>query len=313
MEKPDNIAFIIDGGAGRVVASIPALLKFAKNNPGNDFIIIVAAWESLLWGIPEFNNRVFSTEHKGVFNQFIKNRVIVKPEPYALWEYYNQKISIVEAFDVIINHTCDHSDLSIRELKLTKQEKIFGYETVMQARNKFNKERTVVIQPYGQGTTKSENGSIFDISSRSLEIFVYLKIVEELSKKYNVIQFTQPELHYDGDTYTLKPKADLRHWAGVIGAADYFIGCDSVGQHIARAFKKPGTVIIGSTFPENTTYTDWFNVYTKKDFNKTYSPIRIVGADCYFSDIENNGVMEFTEEEIKELLRTVDRDILDKI
>ena len=43
----------------------------------------------------------------------------------------------------------------------------------------------------------------------------------------------------------------LNGWMGVINSADYFLGCDSIGQHMAYALKKPSTVVIGSTFPEN--------------------------------------------------------------
>ena len=35
---------------------------------------------------------------------------------------------------------------------------------------------------------------------------------------------------------------DLRMWAGIIDAADHFLGCDSVGQHIAYALDKTATV-----------------------------------------------------------------------
>ena len=52
----------------------------------------------------------------------------------------------------------------------------------------------------------------------------------------------------------------LRTWSAVIEAADYFVGVDSVGQHIARIFDKPGSVILGSTFAENITYSEHFNI-----------------------------------------------------
>ena len=36
-----HTAFFINGGAGRVVCSIPALEKFAEENPDNNFIIVL--------------------------------------------------------------------------------------------------------------------------------------------------------------------------------------------------------------------------------------------------------------------------------
>ena len=44
--------FYIDGGAGRIIAAIPALLKFARLNPTADWNILIPAWDSLLWSIP---------------------------------------------------------------------------------------------------------------------------------------------------------------------------------------------------------------------------------------------------------------------
>jgi len=224
MTQSKNTAFLIDGGAGRVIAAIPALLKFAKNNPEDDFVIVVWGWESLLWSIDEFKDRVFSVDHKGCFENYLKNRNIVKPEPYAVWGYYNQTISLAEAFDEIINKTDDHKDLGVPKLVFNKQEELWGYNMVTQAKKQFQKEKTIVIQPYGQSTEINESGMIFDQSSRSLEMPVYLKLVEKLSKDYNMILFSQQQFHSEMDTFTFKPHADLRHWAAIINAADYFIG-----------------------------------------------------------------------------------------
>ena len=45
-------SIIIDGGAGRIIAAIPALLKHVRNNPDDDISIVIGAWDALLWGIP---------------------------------------------------------------------------------------------------------------------------------------------------------------------------------------------------------------------------------------------------------------------
>ena len=55
------------------------------------------------------------------------------------------------------------------------------------------------------------------------------------------------------------PQANLLQWMGIIKSCDYFLGCDSMGQHYAHALNKPATVIIGSTFPENISYTNTKN------------------------------------------------------
>jgi ADP-heptose:LPS heptosyltransferase len=97
----------------------------------------------------------------------------------------------------------------------------------------------------------------------------------------------------------------LRVWAAVIEASDYFIGCDSVGQHMAYAFSKPGTVICGSTFPVNITYPEHFNIIEKKDANRAYSPIRICGFGCEEADRLNDTLMDFSKEELKSIIANI--------
>ena len=108
-----NKTFIINGGAGRVVAAIPALEKFARWNPHNDFKIFVYGWESLFWSHPLLQARTYSIGQKGVFNDYIKNSELMIPEPYERRSYYSQSKSLAEVFDEEINNT-------IKEIKIVK-------------------------------------------------------------------------------------------------------------------------------------------------------------------------------------------------
>jgi len=118
-----STVFFIDGGIGRIIASIPALLKYQKNHPNEQWYIVVPAWDYVFLGIPELQERVFSNESKGVFKQiFFNAKDVISPEPYRLPEYYRQEISLVESFDKIINQTDDHSDLIYTNLKVSNQE-----------------------------------------------------------------------------------------------------------------------------------------------------------------------------------------------
>ena len=97
-------------------------------------------------------------------------------------------------------------------------------------------------------------------------------------------------------------------WASLIDAADYFIGVDSVGQHMARAVGTKGTVIYGSTFPINTSYPNYFQVLEKEGVKK-YSPIRITGLDSVMADRLNESLMDFSEKEVKEIFDSIVADI----
>ena len=69
--------FWIDGGAGRAIAAIPALLKYARLNPNEDWAVLVAAWDFLYWGIPELQDRTYGIDTKGLFDNVVKNLNII--------------------------------------------------------------------------------------------------------------------------------------------------------------------------------------------------------------------------------------------
>ena len=303
--------FMIDGGAGRAIAAIPALIKYAKKN--NNFRIMVHGWDSLLWGIPELHDKVFTPDQKGAFDQFFMDAdKVVSPEPYRVPGYYKQEKSLAEAFDYLINETDDHSDLGFPIIKTSKHEELQAANFIRETKQQQQKQKTIVIQPFGRSIEKPQDDVVLDQSSRSINPDTYLKLVKKLSTKYNLILFAEKNFWLPEDTYTMKPEADLRMWSAFIDAADYFVGCDSVGQHMARALNKPGTVIIGSTFTINTSYPNHFNII-EKDIPKVYSPIRISGLESHLADRINESTVEFTDQEITDIYASIVKDIEKKV
>lgn len=298
-----NTTFMIDGGAGRLVTAIPALEKFAMNNPKNDFRVLVAAWEELYINHPLLQNRTFNVNQKGVFDLHIKNNKMVVPEPYHVHEYYNQKIHLIEAFDKEINNTDDHSDLDKSNLYLSKKEISSAQFIINEIKKQKKKKRMIVFQPYGSGM-KIENNMPIDPSNRSLDVDFSLKLIHELSKDNVVVFFGPKELQHPGDSYSVNffdNNPDIRLYMTLIHLCDYFVGIDSLGQHIARAMNKPGMVIMGSTFEENVSYKDHFTIY-RNNFTPIYSPIRISAIDCTCADNLNEKTMEFTEEDLQKMV-----------
>lgn len=301
----------IDGGAGRIIAAIPALLKFARLNPNADWNVLIPAWDGLLWSIPELQDRVYSLDTKGLFDNIIsKADVIHSPEPYRVPGYFNQKLSLAEAFDQEINKTTDHSDLGAPVMFFNKAEKQWAKNTIEEAKAAGKKSKTIIFQPFGSGAQATPNNKeVLDTSSRSLSVPAFLSLSKKLSAKYNVVFFGEQHLHVPEDNVTIKvPNADLRMWASLIEAADYFVGVDSVGQHMARAVGTKGTVIYGSTFPINTSYPDYFQIL-EKEGTKKYSPIRIAGLDSVMADRLNESLMDFSEKEVKEIYDSIVADI----
>ena len=304
---------MIDGGAGRAIAAIPALEKYVKDHPNEDVKIVVMGWDNLYWGNTKLQDITFNGDTKGIFDLFIKQAdEIISPEPYKVPDYFNQKISLAQAFNFLINNTTDHSDLPALRLYTSKAEEKNASNIIADVKAQQKKQKTLVIQPYGRSARVDRN-DIIDDSSRGLDSVSYIKLVKKLSTKYNLVLFAEKPFHIQEDVYTFKPEMDLRMWSAVIDAADYVVGCDSVAQHMARAFDKPGTVIIGSTYPINVTYPDWFQIIEKEGVNKKYSPIRICGLDSHLADRYNDKCMDFTDKEIDDMFMLIVKDIEKKV
>lgn len=302
--------FYIDGGAGRVIAAIPALLKYGRLNPNADWNVVIPAWDGLLWSIPELQDRTYGADTKGLWDNIVsKADVIYTPEPYRVPAYFRQEISLVEAFDQEINNTMDHSDLGPPILKFNKQEEKWAVNTLADIKAEQKKAKTIIIQPFGRGAVLDRN-EVIDSASRSLSPDAYISLIKKLSARYNMVFFGEQQLQIVTDTYTIKlpPTTDLRMWAALISYSDYFVGVDSVGQHMARALNIPGTVIFGSTFPVNTSYPDFFQIIEKPG-QKKYSPIRITGLDSILADRYNDGMMDFEETEITDMYNKIVADI----
>jgi len=79
------------------------------------------------------------------------------------------------------------------------------------------------------------------------------------------------------DEIAMPENVSMRQWAAIIKYADHFLGCDSLGQHLAYCVDKPSTVLFGSTYPINVSYPDCktFTILDMGEETREYSPIRI--------------------------------------
>lgn len=306
-----HTTFIINGGAGRVICAIPALEKFSRLNPTNDFKVVIHGWDSAYWSHPLLQNRTVGVHQKGVFESYIKNNRVVVPEPYFVHGYYNQQLSIAEAFDEEINHTSEHSDLTKPTLYLSSFERTSIRRIITELKLQHNKSKVVVFQPYGSSMNLA-TGFPYDTSHRSLDVEAYLYIAKKIPKDWLVIYFGPPELRHVNDNIspdlqTYSP--DLRMFISLIHECDYFIGCDSVGQHIAYAFNKPGSIFMGSTLERNVTYPQHFKIFRKSGHVPVYNPIRFGGIDSEFTDRLNDGIMEFSTRELDKCCESINKDL----
>lgn len=299
-------AFFINGGAGRVLCAIPALEHHVKNIDPTA-VIVVEGWIDLYLTSKILAGNVYPANDTNLFEK-LKDREIISPEPYKLNAYFTQRCNLVQAFDMLINY-----DVPPELVPETKEYNIFigrkdiatGEELVNEAKRHFQKEKVIIFQPFGS-TATLHGGVIIDESGRSFEVDDIVTILEELNKNYAVIMMSDLKIPTNKPLGVMVPEnVSLLQWTGIINAADYFLGCDSVAQHIAHALKKPGTVVIGSTFPENISYPEstTLTIIDNGKGQRRYSPIR-VAVDIRI-ERHNEGLMKLNKDTIKTIVNGI--------
>jgi len=305
MKKSRSKAFFISGGAGRVICSIPAFEKYAEESGDKDFIIVCEGGMDFYRGHPVLQKHAYEVWHKGLFDQHLRNKDIVTPEPYRINEYFNQECSLAQAFDIEINGLEEFRELPVPTIVLNKAETITGYQTLQEIKSQLNKDKALIVQPFGRTVTQMGE-YLIDSTSRSFEVGNIINIIEQLREKYAIIVMADlalPIPENNDHPVALPREPNLRLWASMINSADHFLGCDSVGQHIAKAVGKTATVVIGSTVPINITYLnddkiDIIDVGAENGRN--YSPIRMTMDDE--KDRQNDGAMEMNKEQEKRIV-----------
>ena len=166
-------AIFLNGGIGRILCAIPAIEKYQQESGDEDFIVVIEGKCNILDGHPTLDSKVYDSMHKNLFHTHVKNRDIISPEPYRVWEYFNQKCNLSQAFDIILN------DKGVRELDkpklyLSKEEKISADKILQECKDKIKAEKYVIFQPFGRAIQQIDQ-SFVDKSNRSIDL-VTLKV-----------------------------------------------------------------------------------------------------------------------------------------
>ena len=273
-------AFFLNGGMGRIISAIPALEKYQQESGDDNFIVVIEGICDILKGHPTLDTKTYDMYHKNLFHTKLVNMDIVSPEPYRVNDYFNQKCNIAQAFDILINNK-GIRDLPKSTLVLSKEELIAEKKVVDEVKEKLKKEKVVIIQPFGRAIEQID-GSFVDKSNRSLEFFNLKNIIKKLQEKdWAVILMSEFGIDFKDagfkDEVAMPEKVELRQWAAIIKYADHFLGCDSLGQHLAYSLDTPASVVFGATYPANTSYpqSEKFNIIDLGQMDREYDPIRI--------------------------------------
>ena len=172
-------------------------------------------------------------------------------------------------------------DLPKSTLILSKEELLTGKKAIDEVKEKLKKEKVVVIQPFGRAIQQID-GSFVDKTNRSIEFFNLKSIIKKLQEKdFAVMLMSEFGIDFKDagfpDEVAMPEKVELRQWAAIIKYADQFLGCDSLGQHLAYSLDTPASVVFGATYPENTSYAKSENLkhIDLGQMTREYDPIRI--------------------------------------
>ncbi len=297
-------AFFINGGAGRVLCAIPALEHYKKHiDP--DVVVVSEGWDEL-YMTSSIRNNVFNVNHKQLFEDKLKDKELLTLEPYRMNAYFNQKCNLIQAFDMLINEDKDNiPETKNFNLEISRHDQAYGYNLVQQVKQQAGKDKVVVFQPLGSGA-KLEGEFVIDDSGRSFDVKDIIEITKELSKHAAVIMMTNIKIPVSQQMSAAIPEANILQWMGIIKMCDYFLGCDSMGQHYAHALNKPATVVIGSTYPENISYPDnkdFTIIDNGKDKGRVYNPFRI--QMDWDANRNNEDMMVMDDKQVKNIIDSV--------
>jgi ADP-heptose:LPS heptosyltransferase len=264
-----------------MISSVPAFEKYLEESDDKDFIIVCEGGTDVFKGHPKLDDRAYDIWHKGLFKDYLKNREIVTTEPYRVWEYYNQQCSIAQAFDIQVNNK-GLRELPKPTLRLSKDELLQGRSIVNEVKKKLKKEKLVVFQPFGRGVEYIDE-TLIDRTARSFELKDVKAIIKKLQQNdYAVIMMSEFKTDMTDvklkDEVAMPENVNVRVWSAIIKYADHFLGCDSLGQHLAYSMETESTIITGSTYPINVSYPDcsYFEILDMGEIHREYDPIRIL-------------------------------------
>ena len=300
---------LTDGGAGRILCAIPALEHYALTH--DNFHIITNHKSNFFVGNTILEKHTHNMDDEDLFTNIIKDGEVIKPEPYYRSEYFNQECSIAQAFDLEINgkHSIGNKTPKIY---FNPSENTKSKNFIEALKHEYKKDKVLITQPYGQSAQVFPDG-IFDECNRSFAMEDVITITSRLKKDYIILFMGHLRLNISNvingvkinDNSIIYLDATLRDWAGYIKFADHFLGCDSVGQHLAKSVNLNATVVIGGTFPINISYPndDKFTVFDIGKERRVFDPIRI--AFDKKSSEENKGIMKMDDETIDKIIDNI--------
>lgn len=260
-----KLIFYIKGGAGKVLAATPAVIKRWNvekiTNPETECIVVSHypdLWDNL--GITALDANTLENFYRDYVAE--KDNVVYASDPYDDGEYIMRRINLVEAYFKIydIRHLYEY-DLPL--VKFTDEEIADVDETL----GPFSDKPPIAIQISGG----PENQNTSFSWARDLHVSQAEPVVNVLKERFNVFQIRRDDQPAIPGIHTFS--GSRREIMAFLSRCRGGIFIDSFGQHAAAAVRLKSVVLYIGTNPEQAGYTatnTHLNIISKAPKNKDY-------------------------------------------
>jgi len=278
----------VDGGIGRCIASIGAVLEFAKSHNCS----VVSSHPYIFDNI---GLKVYPIDTPYLYEDKISKGIYLEPEPYNDFAYYNEKKHLAQVFNKLLN---GKDEMPESKMVLTPNETNEARNYVENVKKESGK-KVLLFQPYAStGGHMMNNNLVEDETFRSLKPEFVDKLVEKLRKDYMIIVVKDNSQVTNKNTMMLN--VDTRKYVALIPFVEAVICVDSFLQHAVSALNNPVKTIVfwGGTKESNVGYKEHAGIRIKEVEDE---PNRMPHNHQYYTS-KNRGANDFGDQEIEKVL-----------
>jgi hypothetical protein len=261
MTEPNGATVLLSGGIGKCEVFSAFIPKLAEKY-GN--INIMSPWQDLFDGLPGVRRSVSMGVEYG-YEDYFKNKNRFSPEPYNRNDFFNKKISLLEAFALELGLEYNEET----DMPLVPASVDFNSKKKIDDIAKAGK--YIVVQ--FMGGNQAQNGKLNDkfmtkdYPPQMIEELI-MGIIKTYGDKYQIVNYGLP---FEFNIASTIPGGDIGYTAApyLLSKAETFIAIDSNLQHFSacKGVRKKGIVLWGATDPVAFGYKFNVNMTNKCPYN----------------------------------------------
>lgn len=253
-----KIGIVVEGGIGKHIL-FSATLKKLKEKYGQ--IILVSAHPDVFIGNPNvWRNLSFS--HPYLYEDYLKDVVVIKKEPYLESSYRLEKEHLLKTYCNLLG--IEYDEKMIPEIYTYQFEEQQCLQTISQINKPF-----ILLQIYGGQSTMGVNKVSY---ARDLPVEIAQEFVNKFKKKYPNFEILHVKLPNEPNLLNVVPISGVT-FRTVFPFMKYcktFVAIDSFLQHLSAAFQKPGVVLWGGTNPQKLGWRHNKNIFIENSCSELF-------------------------------------------